>query len=646
MSAALDSLIADGRRLHQAGDLAAAASCYRRALDVDGQSFVALHLLGVLSYQSGQLEEAERLIRAALARQPTAAGAHNNLGLVLDARGRTLEAIDAYRQAIGLRSDYAEAYSNLGIAYKILGRLDAAVAAYEEAVRLRPDFADALANLSTALRLLGRLDEAAAAAQRALDLAPDSPEALNNLGAVLADRGELDAAAEMLARAIARKRPFPEAQLNLSGVQRRRGRRAEAEALIRDVLNQQPDLAEAHNAMGELLQEQNRLMEAEQAYRRAVAARATFAEAHNNLGNTLRGLGRPADAEAAYRSAMQARPDYAAAAYNLCLLLQDQGRIEELEAILQKLSTGTRDDPVLGARLRLILEKLVPGWHVPMMNDTPRNTAYARAIERAAPGRHVLDIGTGAGLLALLAARAGAASITTCEMVRTVAARASEIVEANGFGGRINVIAKKSTEIQVGGDLPVPAEVLISEILSSDLVGEEALLSIEDAKARLIAPNARIIPQRVAMMGMIVGGPELELQSHVGTVEGFDLRPFNRLAPPRLMGHFQHWRIDVLSDPFVMLDFAGRDRLAGERHRLDVPITRAGRAVGVMQWLRLDLDEQTRFENHPLDANPASGWQNIVYCFAEPLALEANKKIGILVEHDRTKVVVCLDTRP
>jgi type II protein arginine methyltransferase len=60
----------------------------------------------------------------------------------------------------------------------------------------------------------------------------------------------------------------------------------------------------------------------------------------------------------------------------------------------------------LNARINLdsALTNAVPTWHFSMMNDAPRNAAYDEAIRRVVPGRSVLDIGTGAGLLAMMAA--------------------------------------------------------------------------------------------------------------------------------------------------------------------------------------------------------------------------------------------------
>lgn len=59
------------------------------------------------------------------------------------------------------------------------------------------------------------------------------------------------------------------------------------------------------------------------------------------------------------------------------------------------------------------------------------------AIEAAVPGKVVLDIGTGSGLLAMMAARAGAARVIACEMNAAVAETARRIIAANGLADRM-----------------------------------------------------------------------------------------------------------------------------------------------------------------------------------------------------------------
>ncbi|KAL6175795.1 hypothetical protein ACLB2K_052434 [Fragaria x ananassa] len=54
--------------------------------------------------------------------------------------------------------------------------------------------------------------------------------------------------------------------------------------------------------------------------------------------------------------------------------------------------------------------------YLDMLNDSPRNTAYRRAIDKIVPQPcRVLDIGAGTGLLSMMAARAMGS--TTCRMV-------------------------------------------------------------------------------------------------------------------------------------------------------------------------------------------------------------------------------------
>ena len=62
-------------------------------------------------------------------------------------------------------------------------------------------------------------------------------------------------------------------------------------------------------------------------------------------------------------------------------------------------------------------------------------------------GALVLDIGTGSGLLSMMAAVAGAGEIVTCETSTTIANTAMKIISANGFENRIRVLNKRSTDL-------------------------------------------------------------------------------------------------------------------------------------------------------------------------------------------------------
>ncbi len=137
-----------------------------------------------------------------------------------------------------------------------------------------------------------------------------------------------------------------------------------------------------------------------------------------------------------------------------------------------------------------------------MMNDKPRNDAYYAALSSAISSEtHVLDIGSGAGLLAMMSARLGAARVDACEMVPRIAAVTKEIVRDNGFDKVIHVHGKVSTRLEVGIDLPKRANLVVSEIFSSELVGKEFCRQLKTRRGDLSSVMQRLfqLPPRFGL---------------------------------------------------------------------------------------------------------------------------------------------------
>jgi hypothetical protein len=157
-----------------------------------------------------------------------------------------------------------------------------------------------------------------------------------------------------------------------------------------------------------------------------------------------------------------------------------------------------------------------PRPHIEMLNDVERTSRYIEAIERTVrPGDTVLDIGTGTGVLAMAAARAGAGRVFAVE-AGAVAGKAEEIVAANGLGSVITVLRGWSTSVT----LPTPADVLVTETLGSDPFNERILETVIDARTRLLAPEARIVPARLSLRAVAVEVPEEHVSDWIFTSEG------------------------------------------------------------------------------------------------------------------------------
>lgn len=147
----------------------------------------------------------------------------------------------------------------------------------------------------------------------------------------------------------------------------------------------------------------------------------------------------------------------------------------------------------------------IPAWHLPMIRDTHRNELLRRAIQAAVrPGDRVVDLGAGSGLLALIAARAGAGAVYAVESHPLTASALRKTIAVNGFAAQITVIEKsigETTLADIGG---APADVVISETIGSYLFDEGILDHVHHASTHLAKPDARLLPSAVRLKAAFV----------------------------------------------------------------------------------------------------------------------------------------------
>jgi Tfp pilus assembly protein PilF len=100
---------------YQAADqLAEAASCYRRALQIDPNLVQARGNLAAVLMDMGDEDAAEREYRAVLAMAPHFADVHINYGNLVRRRGDLTAAIAHYRRGLACAPSHAMAHTNLG----------------------------------------------------------------------------------------------------------------------------------------------------------------------------------------------------------------------------------------------------------------------------------------------------------------------------------------------------------------------------------------------------------------------------------------------------------------------------------------------------------------------------------------------------
>jgi type II protein arginine methyltransferase len=445
---------------------------------------------------------------------------------------------------------------------------------------------------------------------------PVEEEQLLDVKALLKDamthhsEGELESAERYYLYVISQNYRKEEVLPLLSGVQKGLGKYAEAIATWNEFLSMKPDHLIANIEKGLLL---------------------------HSIGD-LEG------AIACFSHATEVSPSSSAAAINLAVALSEAGRTAEAFDYFRRAEDIQPNNIHVKHQIRRMASQLVPFWHVPMLNDDRRNRAFeaaiSRAVEDAGNSALVLDIGAGSGLLAMMAARAGSTNVVSCEMVPVIASTAQEIVRLNGFETQIQVVGKASKKLTVGEELARPADILVSEILSSDLLAENVIETFEDAHGRLLREDAIVIPRRASAVGCLVESAVLSQYAHVGEVCDFDVSLFNRLAPQRLPIHgtMTSWKRLSADVELVTIDLT-RKKYPAELQKLSVPVLADGTAIGIVQWLKIELAQDVVFDNHP-DTYFDGGWLQVLHTFSAPIQVRAGQTFDFWAGHDRNSLIV------
>ncbi len=419
----------------------------------------------------------------------------------------------------------------------------------------------------------------------------------------------------------------------------RYGRNRDAEAALQKSVLLAGKETEPRLLLARLFRAEGRQAEAAETYRQVIELDGRHAEARAELAQSLQALGAMPEALAILKPLREEALRAAWPPERLHWLASVYTRLAREREAIALLERAAGLDPTqfaIGHALRHLRGQVAPVWHFAMMQDESRHAAYEQALAKVVtPASVVLEIGTGSGILAMLAARSGASHVYTCESDPMLAETAREIIARNGLSEKITVIAKASQELRIGRDLPVKANVLLSEILGDTVFSEDLLAITADARKRLLTPEAALIPWKVSAMTCLAGGPKLAARGRVGDVAGFDLSPFNRFAPNMLtldlvQSDFTAFSAPQETFPALLSDLPKQPRL----EIFSYESLGEGEVDGLVQWNRLYLAEDVIFENAPPREWRPSSWRHCVFVFERPIVARGGDAIEVSGLHN------------
>lgn len=263
------------------------------------------------------------------------------------------------------------------------------------------------------------------------------------------------------------------------------------------------------------------------------------------------------------------------------------------------------------------------------MTDTVRMGAYQQAIERlVGTDSVVLDIGTGAGIHALMAARAGAKHVYAIEPADSIQV-AKQVAKANGLHEQITFLQGVSTELNI----PEKADIVISDLRGALPWLWHHIPTIIDARERLLKPDGILVPQKDTVWAVPVESEEIYSKIDSPWKEfacGFDYSKardvvvnLTRRERPKhedFLASKQHVATldyHVVGDPNMMSELRFRSDRDGTLH-------------GISVWFDGVIHENIGFTNAPFEKELAYG--SSFFPIEKPVALNVGDTIEVMLK--------------
>ena len=267
---------------------------------------------------------------------------------------------------------------------------------------------------------------------------------------------------------------------------------------------------------------------------------------------------------------------------------------------------------------------LIVDDHRAYLSDPVRVDAFARAIAATVrAGDVVVDLGSGTGILGLLACRAGARRVYALETNGMIEIGRA-LARANGFADRFVFIQRHSTDAV----LPEPADALVADMVGG-MGFEVGIFAIYLDARRFMKPTGRMVPRSVTLVAAPVEEAAISKEVHFwnAPLAGFDMAPVLKWAAntgyPRLLPVES-----LLSDESIQATYDPSVEQSMLRLKGEVIVARKGTMHGIGGWFDAELAPGVRLTNAPR-ASIRLNRRNVFFPLERAAPVEPGDRVGI-----------------
>jgi len=249
-----------------------------------------------------------------------------------------------------------------------------------------------------------------------------------------------------------------------------------------------------------------------------------------------------------------------------------------------------------------------------LLGQKTRLAKFDKAIRQIVkPNDYVVDIGTGSGVLAIMAAKAGARKITGIDINQESIEYAKQAAALNGVEDRIEFVEKHVLDF-------IPderADVVICEMLSSILLIEQQVQASYHAVENILKPDGLIIPQNATVFIVPVESPVM--------VDRFS---FEQLQFPSVVQTVMSDSAKDLADLMVLHEFDLTN--SASDYSIDKTLQFSIINNGVIHGL-VGLFESELYKDIKL--NMEDGWKQLFLPLQEPFRVTTGDKFSVRVAY-------------
>ena len=238
-------------------------------------------------------------------------------------------------------------------------------------------------------------------------------------------------------------------------------------------------------------------------------------------------------------------------------------------------------------------------YYQDMLGDARRMERYRQAIEQVVqPGDIVADLGTGLGVLAIMAVQAGARHVYAVDVRPQIIPITQRVLDANKLADRVTLIQADATEVQI----PEPVDVIVNELIGDFGTDENIYECVAAVVGSSLKHGGRVLPRRLSTHLVGVEYDDEFRGVFSENFFGMDLRaaveePFSSDVVMHSLRNRPRELTNIVA--VEAIDFETELPPRAYRYEIDLEVVRDGKLQGFAGFFDCELADGVTLGNYP-----------------------------------------------